>query len=71
MSVPEIFCCIAAVFDIMIFVWLVGTWFFEGHHKQCKVDVIATFTCAECKKEFDVETEVDCSACAGGHVEES
>lgn len=46
--------------------WLVGTWFFEGHHKRCQVDVLVT--CKHCGAELQAET--DCSAVAGGHVEE-
>lgn len=29
-----------AVMDTLILVWLIGTWFYEGHHKQCKVETV-------------------------------
>lgn len=35
--------------DILIFAWLVGTWFYEGHHKKCKV----TVTCPHCGEESE------------------
>lgn len=25
------------VFDLLILAWLVGTWFYEGHHRRCSV----------------------------------
>jgi hypothetical protein len=30
----------AVVIDAAIFGWLVFTWFFEGHHKRCRVEVV-------------------------------
>lgn len=35
-----------AVMDTLILAWLVGTWFYEGHHRQCEVEV----TCNHCGK---------------------
>lgn len=32
----ETFIC---TIDVLILAWLVGTWFYEGHHKRCKVTV--------------------------------
>lgn len=29
----------AEVLDALILAWLIGTWFFEGNHKRCKVIV--------------------------------
>lgn len=49
---------LAAVTDVAILGWLVGTWFYEGNHKQCKVDV--DVTCKHCGRH--VETETDCAA---------
>ncbi len=31
---------IAEFLDAAILVWLIFTWFFEGHHRRCKVEVI-------------------------------
>lgn len=28
---------LADVLDAAILVWLIGTWFFEGHHRRCVV----------------------------------
>lgn len=33
-----------AIMDTLILAWLVVTWFYEGHHKQCQVEV----TCSSC-----------------------
>lgn len=30
---------ITFVVDVSILAWLVGTWFFEGNHKKCRVSV--------------------------------
>lgn len=30
----------ALVVDVLILAWLVFTWFFEGHHKRCRVEVV-------------------------------
>lgn len=49
---------VCAVADVFIAAWLVGTWFFEGHHKRCKVDVLVT--CKRCGNEFSAEA--DCAA---------
>jgi hypothetical protein len=35
---------VAVVADVLILAWLVGTWFYEGHHKRCIVET----TCPEC-----------------------
>lgn len=42
--------------DVAIIAWLVFTWFFEGHHKRCKVDI--EVTCKHCAR--DIEVEADC-----------
>lgn len=36
---------IAELLDAAILVWLIGTWFYEGHHRRCTVVV----TCRLCK----------------------
>lgn len=40
--------------DGAILAWLVGTWFYEGHHRQCRVDV----SCPRCGE----TTSRDCDA---------
>lgn len=35
---------LALFFDAFIAAWLVFTWFYEGNHKKCEVDV----TCSAC-----------------------
>jgi hypothetical protein len=35
---------LALFFDALIFAWLVFTWFYEGHHKKCEVEV----ACSHC-----------------------
>lgn len=40
--------------DVAILLWLMGTWFYEGHHRKCKVDVY----CAKCHD----RAEHDCQA---------
>jgi len=32
------------ILDFLILAWLVGTWFYEGHHRRCTVIV----TCDKC-----------------------
>lgn len=32
-----ILAALAFIFDALIFLWLVGTWFYEGHHRRCTV----------------------------------
>lgn len=32
------------IFDAAILIWLIGTWFYEGHHKRCEVEI----TCPTC-----------------------
>ncbi len=44
----------STLLDALILGWLIGTWFYEGHHRRCSV--IAT--CANCEREH----EVDCDA---------
>lgn len=39
--------------DIAILAWLVGTWFYEGHHKKCEVTLI----CPHCGNESDAACE--------------
>lgn len=39
------------VVDCCILTWLVATWFCEGHHKRCRVDV----TCHNCRTTIDLE----------------
>lgn len=35
---------LAEVLDALILAWLVATWFYEGHHRRCSVNV----TCPQC-----------------------
>ncbi len=28
---------VAEVLDFLILAWLIGTWFYEGHHRRCTV----------------------------------
>lgn len=37
------------VLDAAILVWLVGTWFYEGHHRRCTVIT----TCEHCGARSD------------------
>jgi hypothetical protein len=39
----------AEVLDALILIWLIGTWFYEGHHRRCTVIV----KCTHCGKESD------------------
>jgi hypothetical protein len=43
--------------DGLILAWLVGTWFYEGHHRRCTVIV----RCPKCGE----QTSTPCSS--GGH----
>lgn len=45
---------LALLADVLILVWLIGTWFYEGHHRRCKVDMI----CSRC----DEKATHDCKA---------
>ena len=45
---------VALVVDVLILTWLVATWFYEGHHRRCQVDV----RCPRC----GAESEAGCSA---------
>lgn len=54
----EALAIICAVSDVAILGWLIGTWFYEGHHKRCKVDMLVT--CKSCGNEIQVEA--DCAA---------
>ena len=51
----------ALVVDVLILAWLVGTWFWEGHHKRCKVEV----RCTDC----GIRTETDCAHRVVGTLE--
>ena len=31
---------LSALLDFLILAWLVATWFYEGHHKRCRVEVV-------------------------------
>jgi hypothetical protein len=46
---------ICAVSDVLILAWLVGTWFYEGHHKKCEV----TVTCDHCGNTAEHRCESD------------
>lgn len=35
---------IAEILDAAILFWLVGTWFYEGHHRRCSVALL----CPKC-----------------------
>lgn len=48
----------AEVLDGLILVWLVGTWFYEGHHRRCAVVVV----CGKCGAENE-------HTCAAGEVD--
>jgi hypothetical protein len=39
----------AEILDAAILVWLIGTWFYEGHHRRCTV----VLTCAKCGEVSD------------------
>lgn len=39
----------SVVLDALILAWLVGTWFYEGHHRRCTVVV----RCPDCGKGRD------------------
>ncbi len=45
----------ADVLDALILAWLIGTWFYEGHHRRCSV----VCRCDKC----GVETAVPCASC--------
>lgn len=46
---------LTAILDALILLWLVGTWFWEGHHRRCTV----ISRCPTCGGESDVpETDV-------------
>jgi hypothetical protein len=45
---------LAVALDAAILLWLVFTWFYEGHHKRCKVEAI----CPVCKH----DSIIDCCA---------
>lgn len=45
----EVLAIICAVSDVAILGWLIGTWFYEGHHKKCRVSV----TCPHCGETSD------------------
>jgi hypothetical protein len=39
----------ATVLDALILAWLIGTWFYEGHHRRCSVVAI----CPQCGDQSD------------------
>lgn len=39
--------------DLLILAWLIGTWFYEGHHRRCKVEVV----CPRCGQDHDQECQ--------------
>jgi len=41
--------------DILILAWLVGTWFYEGHHMRCKIRVV----CPHCSLQHNHECLAD------------
>lgn len=48
----------AEVFDAAILIWLIGTWFWEGHHKKCTVLV----ECAQCKRSSETDGHASTSS---------
>jgi hypothetical protein len=42
---------LAEVLDGLILLWLVGTWFYEGHHRACSVATV----CRRCGSMGDEE----------------
>lgn len=40
----------ATALDALILLWLVGTWFYEGHHRKCEVHSV----CSKCGDHSDV-----------------
>ncbi len=42
---------LALAADVAILLWLIGTWFYEGNHRRCKVTVV----CSHCGKKTDTE----------------
>ena len=34
------------ILDFLILAWLVGTWFWEGNHEKCRVEIV----CKDCGK---------------------
>lgn len=50
---------VVVILDACILLWLVGTWFYEGHHKRCTVETL----CPCCKE----KSSVDC--CANKEIE--
>jgi len=45
----------SAVIDCLILLWLVGTWFYEGHHKKCRVALV----CPKCGTASEVPCDAD------------
>jgi hypothetical protein len=43
------------IVDCLILLWLVGTWFYEGHHKKCQV----TALCPKCGATTDFPCAAD------------
>lgn len=46
---------LAEVLDAAILTWLIFTWFFEGHHKRCSVEL----KCPNCGMTSDVHCQAD------------
>lgn len=44
---------ITEILDFLILAWLVGTWFYEGHHRRCTVIT----KCPLCGGEGEVKCE--------------
>ena len=42
-------------FDGAILAWLIGTWFYEGNHHRCRVEVV----CSHCGRVGDQPCEND------------
>lgn len=47
MTVGEVLAVAGVVLDALILAWLIGTWFYEGHHRRCAVVV----RCPKCGEE--------------------
>ncbi len=41
--------------DVLILTWLVSSWFYEGHHKRCKIRIV----CLHCSLQHDHECLAD------------
>lgn len=45
----------AEVLDALILAWLIGTWFYEGHHRRCRVEIV----CPTCGHKHDESCSAD------------